>query len=158
MTGGFGVLRSIDVAVKSQKKRTTRRLRVRLTGVVDASKVPSVQAIRTCRPHCVTPRRSLHLSWKNAAIMAESACAQLRARLSDYFDCDIEADVALALECHLRECASCAEFAQSLRWSIALCHGHESPLKPRPLDTEAHWQLEQAWRKTLASSKNPPPK
>lgn len=77
-------------------------------------------------------------------------CEQVMAQISDYLDGDLDAETAVEMERHLRQCGSCLAYADSLRRTIELCHRYEPGVTPRPLTRLAWTELERAWQKSLA--------
>jgi len=82
--------------------------------------------------------------------MAHGDCKELFALLSEYLDAELPAATCQEVEAHLADCPPCIEFLKSLRKSIELCHGCESPERPDPLRPEARQQLAAAYRQMLA--------
>lgn len=73
--------------------------------------------------------------------------------LSDYVDLELPTEACGEVESHLADCPACVEFVESLRNTIALCHGYAPSTLPAPLSERARSELESAWRRMLATRK-----
>jgi anti-sigma factor RsiW len=78
-------------------------------------------------------------------------CREVFALLSDYLDLELPPENCDEIKRHLADCPPCVEFVESLRKTVALCHGYEPGVKPAPLSAEVRAELETAWRKMLAA-------
>ena len=78
-------------------------------------------------------------------------CQEVLALLSDYLDFDLPAEACQEIEHHLAECSPCEEFAESLRKTVELCRTFEPKTMPGPMSAAARADLENAWKKMLAS-------
>jgi anti-sigma factor RsiW len=76
-------------------------------------------------------------------------CQEIFALLSQYLDLELPPDACRAIEAHIRDCAPCVEFAESLKKTIALCHQYSPAEVPAPLNEESRSELEAAYRKML---------
>lgn len=77
-------------------------------------------------------------------------CRELFAALSEYLDADLPPADCAAIEAHIAGCGPCVEFVDSLKKSIALCHGTEPTQQPPPLSDDVRAQLLAAYREALA--------
>lgn len=77
-------------------------------------------------------------------------CRQIFAALSSYLDLELPPEACAQLEEHLRDCAPCIEFVESLKQTIALCRQYSPEELPEGLNADAKSQLEEAYRKMLA--------
>jgi len=82
--------------------------------------------------------------------MPHGDCQELFALLSEYLDAELPAATCQEIEAHLADCPPCIEFLNSLRKTVQLCHGCESPELPEPLRPEVREQLSAAYRQMLA--------
>ena len=73
--------------------------------------------------------------------------------LSDYVDLELPTEACGEVESHLADCQACAEFVESLRNTLALCHTYAPSTLPAPLSERARSELESAWRRMLATRK-----
>lgn len=64
-------------------------------------------------------------------------CRELFARLSEFLDGELTADVCRELQEHLKGCPPCEAFARTLRTTVDLCHR----LPPRPLPEDVKRDL-----------------
>ena len=78
-------------------------------------------------------------------------CKDIFALLSDYLDLELPADACEQIRDHLEGCPPCVDFVESLRKSVELCRSYDTGVLPGPLSQETRRQLEDAWRKLLAS-------
>jgi anti-sigma factor RsiW len=65
-------------------------------------------------------------------------CRELFARLSEYIDDEIPAEVCEALRRHLSGCESCEAFVESLRFTVELCRRLPPPEMPDDLRRRLH--------------------
>lgn len=79
------------------------------------------------------------------------SCQEILALLSEYVDFDLPPEACGEVADHLSDCPPCVEFVESLRETIALCHGYTPDTLPSPLSGRARSDLESAWRKMLAA-------
>jgi anti-sigma factor RsiW len=82
-------------------------------------------------------------------------CKEVLALLSDYVDLELPSEACGEVKKHLADCPACAEFVESLRHTIALCHAYASSTLPAPLSEGARRELESAWRRMLAAREHP---
>ena len=78
-------------------------------------------------------------------------CQQIFALLSEYLDEELPAGTCQEVEAHIAGCPPCVEFVQSLRRTVALCHGHQTVQTPSGMPPAAKEELLAAYRKMLAS-------
>ena len=57
-------------------------------------------------------------------------CREIFARLSEYLDDELEADLCVDLEGHMADCPPCQAFLESLRRTVRLTEGVERPTLP----------------------------
>jgi len=80
-------------------------------------------------------------------------CKEVFAALSEYLDMELSPASCQELESHLKGCAPCIEFVESLRKSIDLCRNYGPAERPQPLTEEARQQLQEAYKKMLSARK-----
>jgi anti-sigma factor RsiW len=56
---------------------------------------------------------------KNDRILAGIACSQVLAKLSDYFDGELDANQCAQIEAHVRQCDNCARFGGAFTTIVA---------------------------------------
>ena len=78
-------------------------------------------------------------------------CREVFALLSDYLNLELPADLCAQMEAHIAGCSPCIEFADSLRRTVELCKQYQPTELPAPLGEKAKQQLQEAYRKMLAS-------
>jgi predicted anti-sigma-YlaC factor YlaD len=78
-------------------------------------------------------------------------CKKIFALLSEYLDLELAPDACRAIEEHLKDCAPCIEFAESLRKTIELCRQYSPGSAPAHLSDESRAVLEQAYRRMLGA-------
>ena len=78
-------------------------------------------------------------------------CKEVFALLSQYLDVELPPDACEQIEKHLADCPPCVEFADSLRKTVELCRSYRSEAMPRPLTEQARTELENAWKRMLAT-------
>lgn len=83
------------------------------------------------------------------------SCRDVLALLSEYVDFELPPAVCGEVEKHLADCPACLEFLASLRKTIALLRAHAPGPLPAALSQPARRELEEAWRKTLATREHP---
>lgn len=67
-------------------------------------------------------------------------CKELFARLSEYLDGELTAELCQELQQHLEGCAPCKAFARTLRQTVDLCR--QLPSRPLPEDVKRElWTL-----------------
>jgi len=76
-------------------------------------------------------------------------CRKMFELLSEYLDLELPAEACREMETHIGGCEPCAEFTQSLRKTIELCHGYHPQEMPGPLALDARRKLLAAWQKML---------
>mgnify|MGYP005809942743 CR=1 FL=1 len=76
-------------------------------------------------------------------------CREIFALLSDYLDAELPPATCEEISQHIAACPPCVEFIESLKRSIALCHGQQLVDSPPPLSEEARDHLRAAWRRML---------
>jgi len=76
-------------------------------------------------------------------------CKEIFALLSDYLNLDLPPDACRMIDSHLAGCPPCIEFVESLRKTIALCHGYRPGELPGPIAGEARQKLLEAYRTAL---------
>jgi RNA polymerase sigma-70 factor (ECF subfamily) len=80
-------------------------------------------------------------------------CKQTFALLSEYLDAELPARTCEEIEAHLAGCPPCIEFLESLRRSIRLCHGFQTPEAPPPISEGEKQELQTAYQKMLEGRK-----
>lgn len=79
------------------------------------------------------------------------SCEEIIELLSQYVDFELPPTACGEVETHLARCPACLEFLESLRTTIDLCRSYAPSPLPPPLSERARRELEEAWRKILAS-------
>lgn len=80
-------------------------------------------------------------------------CSAIFARLSEYIDGELPADLCEKMRDHIEDCAPCVEFVASLRKSIALSKsGGVRDAEPGPLPAECRDALLSAYKSKFAGS------
>jgi anti-sigma factor RsiW len=82
--------------------------------------------------------------------MNDPECHDVFAKLSEYLDGDLPDDACDELERHIRGCAPCVEFVESLRKSVKLGRQYQAMEGPPPLSPEAEKILKEAYEKMRA--------
>jgi anti-sigma factor RsiW len=77
-------------------------------------------------------------------------CREVFAVLSQYVDGELGPVDCSQVEAHLKGCAPCIEFLDSLKKSIALSHEFQPDVAGTPLPAEARRKLAEAYREALA--------
>jgi predicted anti-sigma-YlaC factor YlaD len=72
-------------------------------------------------------------------------CEEIFARLSEYLDGEVPADVADCISAHISGCKPCIDFLESLRKSVELCRQYQSEVMPSPLADDVRTQLRQSY-------------
>jgi anti-sigma factor RsiW len=83
--------------------------------------------------------------------MTSEECKQVFARLSEYLDGELPADLCEQMNAHINGCAPCVEFVESLKKSIELTRGLELSAEPAPLTAEARERVRAAYASWLRS-------
>jgi|OpeIllAssembly_1097287.scaffolds.fasta_scaffold184343_3 anti-sigma factor RsiW len=83
----------------------------------------------------------------------DRSCKEVFALLSEYLDAELPGDACADFEEHIKGCAPCVAFVESLRKTIDLCHGFSPEQLPAPLTASAKDQLFQAYQKAIAQKK-----
>lgn len=78
--------------------------------------------------------------------MTNEECREVFAALSAYLDAELPEDLCERMEAHMRGCAPCVAFVNSLRRSVRLCRELETSETAGPLKEEARAELEAAYR------------
>lgn len=76
-------------------------------------------------------------------------CEEIFARLSEYLDEEVPADIADCISAHISGCESCVDFLESLRKSVALCNKFRADEMPLPLAEELREQLRTSYKRML---------
>ena len=79
--------------------------------------------------------------------MNDPECQDVFAKLSEYLDGDLPEAACEELEQHIRGCAPCVEFVESLRKSVRLGRQYQATEKPPPLSPEAERTLKDAYER-----------
>ena len=77
--------------------------------------------------------------------MSEPDCERIFELLSQYLDGELPATTCEQLDRHIRECAPCVEFVESLRESIRLCRQFECAEEPPPVPSPVKESLRKAY-------------
>ena len=83
--------------------------------------------------------------------MNREECEAVFARLSEYLDGDLAPADCETLEAHVRDCAPCVEFIESLRKSVRLGRQYQPEESPSPLTEEIRARLKALFRETGSS-------
>jgi anti-sigma factor RsiW len=81
-------------------------------------------------------------------------CRELFALLSQYLDAELKLEACSEIERHLKDCAPCVAFLNTLRKTAELCRQHRPAEAPRPLRQEAREQLRAAYQAACLSKKS----
>jgi anti-sigma factor (TIGR02949 family) len=76
-------------------------------------------------------------------------CEEIFARLSEYLDEEVPADVADSISAHISGCEPCVDFLESLRKSVELCNQYRSEVMPSPLPDDIRNQLRQSYERLI---------
>jgi predicted anti-sigma-YlaC factor YlaD len=76
-------------------------------------------------------------------------CEEIFARLSEYLDQELPADVADCISEHISDCEPCIDFLESLRKSVALCKQFHADEMPSPLADDIREQLRKSYERTI---------
>lgn len=82
--------------------------------------------------------------------MNENDCQNVFALLSEYIDRDLPEGTCEELDRHIRDCAPCVEFVESLRKSVALGKKYAPGIEPVPVPDSVREALRRAYAKSLA--------
>jgi len=82
--------------------------------------------------------------------MTKPNCQEVFERLSEYIDGEMPDDLCVVLEGHIRDCAPCVEFVESLRKAKRLCREFKAAEEPGALDPAAREQMLKALRRCLS--------
>jgi anti-sigma factor (TIGR02949 family) len=74
---------------------------------------------------------------------ASEECRAVFARLSEYIDGELQADLCTRLEGHMDDCPPCQAFLESIRRTVRLLHEVEAP----PLPEEIRRSVREAYRR-----------
>jgi anti-sigma factor RsiW len=74
------------------------------------------------------------------------SCEQIFALLSEYLDADLPPDLCERLTAHMKGCAPCLEFVESLRQTIVLCRQFQAEQLPVPLADHVRTKLRRAYQ------------
>jgi anti-sigma factor RsiW len=85
--------------------------------------------------------------------MKNRDCSSIFAMLSEYLDHELPPADCEELEQHIRTCAPCVAFVDSLKKSVATGRGYSPDEEPPPLAPEVKQSLEEAYRRMLAARK-----
>ncbi len=80
-------------------------------------------------------------------------CKEIFAMLSEYLDLELPPEACSQMADHIADCPPCIEFTESLRQTIALCHGYRAREMPGPISQTARQRLQEAWQRALAARK-----
>jgi predicted anti-sigma-YlaC factor YlaD len=80
-------------------------------------------------------------------------CKEIFAMLSEYLDAELDPATCGEIEEHLKDCAPCIEFLNSLKRTVRLCSCCVPEEKPAPLTPEQKSRLLSAYRRSLAARK-----
>jgi RNA polymerase sigma-70 factor, ECF subfamily len=83
--------------------------------------------------------------------MKERDCQTVFALLSEHLDQELAAENCEELERHIQGCEPCVEFVESLKKSITLGRGYQTPVKAAPLTPEVKESLKEAYARMLAA-------
>jgi anti-sigma factor RsiW len=76
-------------------------------------------------------------------------CREIFALLSEYLDAELPSSTCEEISAHIAACPPCVAFVESLKKSIALCHGRQLVDGPAPLPDDARNHLRAAWQRML---------
>jgi RNA polymerase sigma-70 factor (ECF subfamily) len=83
--------------------------------------------------------------------MTSQECREVFARLSEYLDGELPADLCEQIERHIGGCAPCVEFVESLKKSIELTKGVRWSDEPAPLPAATRTRVREAYQAWLRS-------
>lgn len=79
----------------------------------------------------------------------DPSCREVFERLSEYLDGELSPQDCAHIQEHIKDCAPCVAFVESLKASIQASHDLR-PAKPvHKLDAEAQKKLQAAWKAAL---------
>jgi anti-sigma factor RsiW len=81
--------------------------------------------------------------------MTRLECEDVFARLSDYIDGELPADVCAQLGKHIDDCGPCVEFVESLRKARDLCRDFKPAERPSALPGDVRAELRAALERCL---------
>lgn len=81
--------------------------------------------------------------------MTRHDCEQVYALLSEYLDRELPAATCDEFDRHIRDCAPCVEFVDSLKKSIALGRGYRPQAEPPAIPAAVRESLRQAYARML---------
>ncbi len=81
--------------------------------------------------------------------MTEIECHNVFAMLSEYLDRELPPGTCEELDRHIRDCAPCVEFVESLRKSVALGQSYAPGVEAPAIPTELRETLRKAYEKSL---------
>ena len=76
-------------------------------------------------------------------------CEEIFARLSEYLDEELPADVIDCISAHISGCEPCVDFLDSLRQSIALCRAFHTEEVPSRLPEDIREQLRRSYDRMI---------
>lgn len=82
--------------------------------------------------------------------MNNEECRDVFARLSEYLDGELPENACEELEQHIRGCAPCVEFVESLRKSVHLSRQYQPAEPPPALSAESEQVLRDAYHRMRA--------
>jgi anti-sigma factor RsiW len=82
--------------------------------------------------------------------MTRLECQEVFARLSEFIDGELPAELVADLSLHISDCAPCIEFVESLRKSKTLCKGLQPGEQPGELAPDVRERMREALRRCLA--------
>jgi predicted anti-sigma-YlaC factor YlaD len=81
-------------------------------------------------------------------------CQEIFAMLSDYLNLELPAETCAEIENHLKGCAPCIEFTESLKKTVELCRNYRPAELPQPAAAEAREELLRAYQGMMARKKS----
>jgi anti-sigma factor RsiW len=88
--------------------------------------------------------------------MNQRDCNTIFAMLSEYLDRELPPATCAELERHIRDCAPCIQFVDSLKKSIGLCREYKVDVEAPPLANAVKKTLREAYERMLSAREKAP--
>jgi hypothetical protein len=83
--------------------------------------------------------------------MNQRDCNTIFSMLSEYLDQTLPPATCEELESHIRDCAPCVEFVESLKKSVRLCREYKADIEAPALSPAVKRSLKEAYERMLSS-------
>jgi hypothetical protein len=83
--------------------------------------------------------------------MNQRDCNTIFSMLSEYLDQTLPPATCEELESHIRDCAPCVEFMDSLKKSVRLCREYKADVEPPAVSPVVRRSLKEAYERMLSA-------